>query len=57
MTAKPATDDPRARLVATCHADWDEVAELAVDAYRLTAPKRLLALLDQPPARPDQGSL
>jgi hypothetical protein len=134
MTAKPAADDPRARLVAICHAlpevtsggdqhvtfrvrgrtfayyledhhgdgrtalcckaaageqqalvaadperfyrpaylgprgwvavrldtgdvDWDEVAELAVDAYRLTAPKRLQALLDQPPARPAQGSL
>jgi hypothetical protein len=26
--------------------DWDEVAELALDAYRLTAPKRLLALVD-----------
>jgi hypothetical protein len=26
--------------------DWDEVAELAVDAYRLTAPKRLLAQVD-----------
>jgi len=29
--------------------DWDEVAELALEAYRLTAPKRLQALLDQPP--------
>jgi len=26
--------------------DWDEVAELALDAYRRTAPKRLLALVD-----------
>ncbi len=28
--------------------DWDEVAELVTDAYRLVAPKRLLALLDAP---------
>ncbi|MGH2812019.1 MAG: MmcQ/YjbR family DNA-binding protein [Actinomycetota bacterium] len=28
--------------------DWDEVAELALDAYRLTAPKRLAALADRP---------
>jgi hypothetical protein len=27
--------------------DWDEVAELLVDAYRLTAPKRLITVLDQ----------
>jgi len=26
--------------------DWDEVAELVTDAYRLTAPKRLVTLLD-----------
>jgi hypothetical protein len=25
--------------------DWDEVADLMVDSYRLTAPKRLVALL------------
>ena len=28
--------------------DWPEVAELLRDAYRLTAPKRLRALLDGP---------
>ncbi len=27
--------------------DWDEAGELLVDAYRLTAPKRLVAVLDQ----------
>jgi hypothetical protein len=27
--------------------DWDEVAELCVDAYRLVAPKSLVAQLDQ----------
>ena len=26
--------------------DWDEVAELLEESYRMTAPKRLLALLD-----------
>jgi hypothetical protein len=26
--------------------DWDEVAELLTEAYRMTAPKRLTALLD-----------
>jgi predicted DNA-binding protein (MmcQ/YjbR family) len=27
--------------------DWDEVADLVADSYRLTAPKRLAALLDR----------
>ncbi|HEY7910073.1 MAG TPA: MmcQ/YjbR family DNA-binding protein [Thermomicrobiales bacterium] len=27
--------------------DWDEVADLVQESYRLTAPKRLIALLDQ----------
>jgi hypothetical protein len=27
--------------------DWDEVADMVEDGYRMTAPKRLLALLDQ----------
>jgi hypothetical protein len=31
--------------------DWGELAELLADSYRLTAPKRLLAALEQP-ARP-----
>jgi predicted DNA-binding protein (MmcQ/YjbR family) len=30
--------------------DWDELADLVEESYRLTAPKRLVALLDQPPA-------
>jgi len=29
--------------------DWDELAEIVVDAYRAVAPKRLLALLPDPP--------
>jgi hypothetical protein len=31
--------------------DWDEMAELVVDAYRMVAPKRLLAELDARNAR------
>jgi hypothetical protein len=27
--------------------DWDEIADLVEDAYRMVAPKRLVALLDQ----------
>ena len=29
--------------------DWDEIAEIVTDAYRLVAPKRLLAQLDAQP--------
>jgi hypothetical protein len=28
--------------------DWDEIAEIIEDAYREVAPKRLLAVLDEP---------
>ena len=31
--------------------DWSEVAELLRDAYRLTAPKKVLAQLDATPSR------
>ncbi len=27
--------------------DWDEIADLVEESYRMTAPKRLRALLDQ----------
>ena len=33
-------------LLLTVDLDWDEVAALAEDAYRLQAPKRLLRELD-----------
>lgn len=26
--------------------DWDEIADLVIDSYRLTAPKKLVAQLD-----------
>jgi predicted DNA-binding protein (MmcQ/YjbR family) len=29
--------------------DWDELAELITESYRLLAPKKLVALLDDPP--------
>lgn len=37
--------------------DWDEIAGLVEDSYRMIAPKRLAALLDRPdrPDRPDHG--
>ena len=28
------------------HPDWDEIAEIAEESYRMTAPKRLAARLD-----------
>jgi predicted DNA-binding protein (MmcQ/YjbR family) len=30
-------------------ADWDQIADLVVDAYRVVAPKRLAAMLDAQP--------
>jgi hypothetical protein len=30
--------------------DWDEIAEICEEAYRVIAPKRLSALLDRPTA-------
>jgi hypothetical protein len=30
--------------------DWDEIAELLVDSYRMIAPKRLAALAEVPRA-------
>jgi hypothetical protein len=32
--------------------DWDELAEVCEEAYRVIAPKRLIALLDGPEALP-----
>jgi hypothetical protein len=26
--------------------DWDEITEIVLDSYRMTAPKRLVALLE-----------
>ncbi len=36
----------RAIDLAEDHADWDEVAELVEESYRLTAPAKLIAELD-----------
>ncbi len=32
---------------STCPVDWDEIAELVEDAYRMVAPKKLIDLLDE----------
>lgn len=34
-------------LSVDAETDWEEVAELVEDSYRMTAPKKLIALLDQ----------
>ncbi|MDN5748077.1 MAG: MmcQ/YjbR family DNA-binding protein [Pseudonocardia sp.] len=36
--------------------DWDEIAEIVTDAYRVTAPKKLAALVTQRTAAPDPGT-
>jgi hypothetical protein len=38
-------------------ADWDIVADLLRDAYRLTAPKKLVAQLDSPEPAKQRGKL
>ncbi|MGH9105096.1 MAG: hypothetical protein ACRDZX_04520 [Acidimicrobiales bacterium] len=46
-------DDRLGRIAVLLDAttDWDEIAELATDSYRLTAPKKLVAQLDAPGLR------
>lgn len=46
--SRGAWDDRLGRIamVVDAHTDWDEVAELFTDSYRITAPKKLAALLD-----------
>lgn len=50
----PAYVGPKGWVGARLDADhdWDELAELIEDSYRLIAPKRLTRLLDDPPAGP-----
>jgi hypothetical protein len=36
----------RVAMVIDDHTDWDEVAELLADSYRISAPKKLVAILD-----------
>lgn len=36
--------------------DWDEIAEIVTDAYRVTAPKKLAALVTLRSAAPDPGT-
>lgn len=46
--SRGAWDDRLGRIamVIDTHTDWDEVAELLTDSYCITAPKKLVALLD-----------
>lgn len=37
-------------MVLDDHTDWDEVRELLVESYCVLAPKKLIALVDRPPA-------
>lgn len=36
----------RIAMVVDAKTDWDEIAELFTDSYRISAPKKLVALLD-----------
>jgi hypothetical protein len=42
----PSSGERRLGIVVDDATDWDEVAELIIESYRLTAPKKLSALLD-----------
>lgn len=46
--SRGAWDDRLGRIamLVEAHTDWDEVAELLTESYRITAPKKLVALLD-----------
>jgi hypothetical protein len=46
--SRGAWDDRTGRIAMVIDAstDWDEVAELLTESYRITAPKKLVALLD-----------
>jgi hypothetical protein len=44
----PSTSAPRDRVAAQRgDPDWDEITEIAEDSYRMIAPKRLAAQLDE----------
>ena len=38
----------RVGVLLTDGTDWDEIAELVTESYRILAPKKLVALLDDP---------
>jgi len=42
-------------MVIDDHIDWDEVAELLTESYRVLAPKRLAAQVDGPPGDAEPG--
>ena len=43
-------NDKRVGFALGPKTDWDEVRELVTDSYSMIAPKKLIALLDLPPA-------
>jgi len=47
---KPGWGDDVVGVVLDDDVDWDEVAELLTESYRVLAPKRLAARVDGPPA-------
>ena len=40
----------RIGVLLTDETDWDEIRELVTESYRALAPKKLIALLDEPPS-------
>lgn len=42
-----AKNERRLGIVIDAHTDWTEIRELILDSYRLLAPKKLSALLDE----------
>jgi hypothetical protein len=42
---RPGRD--RIGVMLTDHTDWDEIRELVTESYRVLAPKKLIALLDE----------
>jgi YjbR protein len=43
----PRARSDRVGVVLTNETDWDEICELVTESYRILAPKKLIALLDQ----------
>jgi hypothetical protein len=56
---KPPWSPTIVGMVLDDDTDWAEVADLVTESYRLRAPKRLVRLLEEPPARgvePESGA-
>jgi hypothetical protein len=44
----PRANRDRIAVLITDHTDWEEIRELVTESYRILAPKKLTALLDEP---------